>query len=255
VRAAGDRFVSGGDARAGGSLAALRDSAQAPLQVFAAGSLRSVFDALSEHWPALVEIRYANALVLAEAILAGDPADVFASASPYEPGRLAGLGLAGEGRVFAANHLVIAVAAGSDSDAVVPGSPSPGRASSIEMAGMPLGDYTRELLDNLGAVCGCEFAQGVLDNVVTQRDSVDAVSRAIYDGEADVAILYATDVAASAGRLRAIELPRAVAVPATYVVCALRAAAQPADAAVWIDLTLGPLGQRVLRAAGFTPPW
>ncbi len=225
-----------------------------PLRVFAAGSLRSAFDALAEHWPGLVEIRYANAGVLAEAILAGDPADVFASASPNEPDRLAGLGLAWPGLPFASNRLVVAVPAASDiGDVSVLA--EDGTRIVIEIAGIPLGDYTRELLDGLGELYGCDFAQGVLDNVVAQRDSVDAVSAVVYDGKADAAILYATDVAASGGRLRAIEPPRAAAVPATYVLCALRAAEQPADAAVWIDLTLGPLGQRVLRAAGFAPPW
>ena len=226
----------------------------APLRVFAAGSLRSAFDALAEHWPGLVDIRYANAGVLAEAILAGEPADVFASASPQEPERLMGLGIAGAGWPFASNRLVVAVPAASDIvdvDALA----APGTRIVIEIAGVPLGDYTRELLDGLGEMYGCAFAQGVLDNVVAQRDSVDTVSAVVYDGEADAAILYATDVAASGGRLRAIEPPREAAVPATYVVCALRAAEQPADAAVWIDLTLGPLGQRVLRGAGFAPPW
>ena len=226
----------------------------APLRVFAAGSLRSAFDALAEHWPGLVDIRYANAGVLAEAILAGEPADVFASASPQEPERLMGLGIAGTGWPFASNRLVVAVPAASDI-VDVGALAAPGTRIVIEIAGVPLGDYTRELLDGLGAMHGRAFAQGVLDNVVAQRDSVDTVSAVVYDGEADAAILYATDVAASDGRLRAIEPPREAAVPATYVVCALRAAEQPADAAVWIDLTLGPLGQRVLRGAGFAPPW
>jgi molybdate transport system substrate-binding protein len=225
-----------------------------PLRVFAASSLRSAFDALAEHWPGRVEIRYANAGVLAEAIVAGDEADVFASASPHEPRRLARLGLALTGHEFAANHLVLAVPAASDIRAIG-ALAEPGTRVVIEVAGAPLGDYTRELLDRLGEVCGQRFAQGVLDNVVMQRDSVDAVIAAVSTGAADAAILYATDVAASNESLLAIEPPPEAAVPATYVLCALRACARPVDAAVWIDLTLGPLGQRVLRAAGFARPW
>lgn len=226
----------------------------APLRVFAAGSLRSAFDALALHWPGPADIRYANAGVLAEAIVAGEPADVFASASPHEPERLAALGIAGPGLPFASNRLVLAVAAASAIDAV-DALAEPGTRVVIEIAGVPLGDYTREMLDRLCGLYGRAFAQGVLENVVCQRDSVDAVSAAVYDDVADAAILYATDVFRSNGRLRAIELPREAAVPATYVLCALRAAARPGDAGVWIDLALGPLGQRVLRAAGFGPPW
>lgn len=79
-----------------------------PLRVFAAGSLRAAFDALAEHWPGLVEIRYANAGVLAEAIVAGELADVFASASPHEPERLAGLGIAVPGLPFTVSTSVTA---------------------------------------------------------------------------------------------------------------------------------------------------
>lgn len=231
-----------------------RTTGEPPLRVYAAGSLRSAFDALALHWPGVADIRYANAGVLAEAIVAGEPADVFASASPHEPERLAALGIAEPGLPFASNRLVLAVPLESEIDEVE-ALAEPGTRIVIEIAGVPLGDYTREVLDGLCALYGRDFASGVLENVVCQRDSVDAVSAAVYDGEADAAILYATDVHRSEGRLRAIELPREAAVPATYVLCALRGAARRGDAGVWIDLTLGPLGQRILRAAGFRPPW
>ena len=222
------------------------------LRVFAAGSLRSAFDALAEHWPGLVDIRYANASVLAEAILAGEPADVFASASPHEPRRLAARGVAHPSQPFAFNRLVVAVPAASDVESFDEIA-QPQTRVVIEIAGIPLGDYTRELVDRLGEWRGDDLAARIVRNVVGEREDVDAVSAALYEDEADAAILYATDVARSGGRLRALELPAEVATPATYVVCALRAAPRWQDAQVWIDLMLGPLGTRLLRQAGFEP--
>lgn len=221
-----------------------------PLQVFAAGSLRSAFDRIAALWPAPVDIRYANAAVLAEAILAGEPADVFASASPEEPRRLASLGIAEPAEPFAVNRLVVAVPAGSDIDAAG-ALAEPGVRVVIEEPGIPLGDYTRELLAGLDGEYGEGFARRLMRNVAMQGDNVDAVSAAIYDGHADAAILYATDVAASRGRLRAIELPPVAGVRATYVICVLRAAQRPVDARAWVDLTLGPSGRAALEASGF----
>lgn len=216
------------------------------LRVFAAGSLRPAFDRIADHWPGPVDIRYANAGVLAGAILAGESADVFASASPHEPERLAGLGVARATEAFASNHLVVAVPVDSDIRGVE-ALGEPGVRVVIEVPGIPLGDYTAQLLGRLGD----ELERAVRRNVVVQGDNVDAVSAAVYDGRTDAAILYATDVAASGGRLRAIEPASSVAVRATYVICVLRDAPHATDAQAWMDLTLGPVGRAALDAAGF----
>lgn len=223
-----------------------------PLRVFAAGSLRAAFDALAERAGMAATLRYANARVLADAILGGAPADVFASASPDEPRRLAELGVAAPGRAFATNHLVAAVPAGSqldDLDALG----APGTRVVLELPGIPLGDYTRELLARMEELRGDGLARRILRNVVAERDDVDAVTACVYAGEADATILYATDVVGSRGRLRAIEPSREAGVEATYVVSELLAAQRPAAARAWVALLLGPVGRAVLEAAGFGP--
>jgi molybdate transport system substrate-binding protein len=224
-----------------------------PLRIFAAGSLRPAFDVLAELWPEPVELRYANALVLAEAILAGEPADVFASASPHEPARLAGLGIAEPARAFARNHLVVAVPADSAIDSVA-ALAEPGTRVVLEVPGIPLGDYTRELLDRLDEVLGGGYRERVLANLVVEGDNVFVVAGHLTAGDADAGILYVTDVAASGGRLRPIEPPDDAAVRATYVDCALRDAPRPDAARAWLDMTHGDIGQRALRQASFDPP-
>ncbi len=213
-------------------------------------------DAFAARWDdahdAPAEIRYANARDLADEILAGAPADVFASASSRDPRRLAGRGLAHPYRNFATNRVVAAVPAAGELSTLA-ALAEPGTRVVIEAAGIPLGDYTRELLRRLDDVRGGGFADAVLANVVAEEQDVDAIAARLRAGDADAAFLYATDVAASGGRLRAIEPPAPAATEAVCVVCALREAADPDGARDWIDLMLGTVGARILRDAGFRP--
>jgi hypothetical protein len=47
----------------------------------------------------------------------------------------------------------------------------------LEVAGIPLGDYTRELLDRMEEIAGPGFAERALANVRRLHDDVDARPR------------------------------------------------------------------------------
>lgn len=131
---------------------------------------------------------------------------MFASASPHDPAALHARGLVESPRPFASNHLVVAVPSGSrasDARALA----ATGCRVVIEAEGIPLGDYTRTLLGRLEGRFGAGFATAALANVVREELTVAAVAERLLAGEADAAVLYNTDVAASHGRLRAIEVP------------------------------------------------
>jgi molybdate transport system substrate-binding protein len=208
---------------------------QVGLRVFAAGSLRPAFDVLAESWHGTLRLDYANARDLARRIAAAEPADVFASASGEHPRALHEAGLVGKPQAFATNRLVVAVPAGSPADDVATLAEA-GTRTVIEVEGIPLGDYTRKLLARLDDMAP-GFSARVFENVVAQAHTVDEVAALLLAGEADAAVLYATDVAARPGRLRAVELPREVEVAVTCVACVVAAAARD-----------------VLRRAGFGPP-
>lgn len=162
------------------------------LSVFAAGSLRPAFAGLD------ARVTYDNARDLAARIEAGERPDVFCSASPVHPRRLHALGLLSAPVAFATNRVVIAVRAEA---------PDPDLRSArlaIEVAGVPLGDYTRELFAALDLALTPAFEETI----------VDAVAERVLRGDADAGILYATDVAARPA-LRAISPP--VEIRATYV--------------------------------------
>jgi molybdate transport system substrate-binding protein len=245
------------------------DDQSVGLRVLAAGMLRPGFDVLAAGRPddagggaggsggagcgGAVRVEYANARDLAGRIAAGEEVDVFASASPEHPRRLREVGLVGEAVEFATNRLVVAVPAASEAtDHGVLG--RPGTRVVIEVGGIPLGDYTRELIGRLDELAGGGWAERVFGNVVWEAQTVFEVADHLAGGEADAGVLYATDVAARSGELRAIELPGAAAVGVTCVVCVVVASRRAAAAEGWVGDLVGPAAQAVLREAGFGPP-
>jgi molybdate transport system substrate-binding protein len=226
--------------------------------VFAAGSLRSVFDPLdwdSSTWTGgPVSFRYANARDLANAIGRGDLADVFASASAVDPDRLHAQGKLARPAAFARNRVVIAIP-----DVPRHGVPvvndvadlaAPGLRLVTEIEGVPLGDYTREALRRLARP---DLADAIMANVVSQETDVAAVVQRLTNGSADAGFLYRTDVLAAADGLRAIDLPAHAQVEATYVVGLVRGFDREDSARAWQDWLLGPAGRACLAAAGFEP--
>lgn len=224
------------------------------LAVFAAGSLRTAFNALALAFEDAddlgVELRFDNARALRLAIEAGAHADVFASASRVDPDLLAVSGIMGVAQVFAANSVVLAIPAGTSTITGVRDAGRPGVRLAVEIAGVPLGEYTREAIRLLAQIPG---TGDLLANVVAQDEDVLTVARRVLRGEADAAFLYRSDVVTSGGRLEAIELPHAAQVAARYVVAVARATPLRHAAERWLELLLSARGQAILRDAGFGP--
>ncbi len=216
------------------------------LLVLAAGSLRPAVDRLTAADPG-VEVVYANARELADRIAAGEPADVFLSASPADPERLHRAGLASAPWPFARNRLVVAVPAGSEATAPEVLA-APGVRVVVEHAGIPLGDFTRDALERMG------IAEDVARNVVLEASMVDEVVAALRDGRADAGVLYATDVRAAGGALRGFELPAAAAVTTSCVACAVVGSRRLGASEAWLTDLVGPAGRAALEAAGFALP-
>ena len=218
-----------------------------PLRIFAAGSLRPAFDRLAAASPQPVAVTYANARDLADRITDGVPADVFASASAEHPRLLHDAGLVTTPRPFATNRLVVAVPSAcrtQTADVLA----AAGARVVIEVAGIPLGDYTRLMLLRMDEVAGDGFSARAMANVVAEEQVVDDVAARLLAREADAGVLYATDVAARAPRLRARELPAGA-----LVACVTRTAADPARAAAWVEELFAPATQAIMRDAGYGP--
>ena len=72
-------------------------------------------------------------------------------------------------------------------------------------------------------------------------------------GEADAGIVYATSFADAGGGVQRIDVPSEQNTPALYSISAGREPAEPRAAAAFRALALGPVGQELLRDAGFLP--
>ena len=213
--------------------------------VFAASSLT---EALTELDPD-ARYNFAGSDQLAFQIAEGAPADVFAAASPRHPQALFAKGLLRRPRTFATNTLVLIVPRANRAGMIhsVADLDEPGVKLVVGDAGVPVGDYTRQMLERLGR-------EDLLDRVVSREDDVRSVTAKVSLGEADAGFVYATDVAPVADAVRAIRLPARAQPAIDYQVGVVRASGNSAVAEAFIARLLGPDGRRVLAAHGFGLP-
>ena len=220
-----------------------RSSESDPLVVSAAASLSTALKTCS---PQDTKLSFAGSDELAAQIRQGVKPGVFAAANTKLPEQLRAEGLVREPRVFATNELVIAVPADSDVRSVDDLS-ADGVTVAVGATSVPVGAYTAEVLGRLpGAV-----RQAIENNVRTREPDVKGVVGKITQGAADAGFVYATDVAAAQGRLRAVRLPSRLQPRVAYAA----AVVAPSEAAQqYLDGLVSGRCQAQLRKAGFGAP-
>lgn len=215
-----------------------------PLTVYAASSLTEVFEQLAPD----ARFNFAGSDELATQLREGAPADVYAAASPRYPAELFDEGIVDEPAVFATNRLVIVVP--SENPAGIRGLDDlaePDVRLVVGGEGVPIGDYTRELLERSGRV-------DVLDRVVSEEEDVKGVLAKVALGEADAGFVYATDARAARDEVLGIELPGDLQARVEYPVAIVRETARDDEARRFVELLLSSRGREALRAAGFGVP-
>jgi molybdate transport system substrate-binding protein len=233
----------------GGDESATRDS----ITVFAAASLTEAFTQIAadfeEQGRIDVRLSFGPSDGLATQIQEGAPADVFASASPRwmdavaeDPGVM-------DRADFTRNTLIVITPADDPASIDrVEDLGRPGIKLVLAAEGVPVGDYSRELLDNAG------IADEALANVVSNEDDVKGVVQKVALGEADAGIVYQTDVTPTvADDLQVVEVPDDINVVAVYPIAAVGSDAANPAAIDFVTYVLGP-GQSALQEAGFLPP-
>ena len=220
------------------------------LTVFAAASLTDAFDevgaAFEEANPDVsIEFNYGASSALREQILAGAPADVFASANTSNMDQVVETGAATDPEDFVTNQLQIVVPA-----------ENPGGVAGLDdfanadlLIGLcaeevPCGEFGREALAN---------AQ-VTPSVDTNEPDVRALLTKVEAGELDAGIVYVTDVLAAGDAVEGIDIPADVNVTATYPIAALSDAGNAEVAAAFVEFVLSDDGQEILESYGFDSP-
>ena len=219
--------------------------AAAAVTVFAAASLTNVFPQVDRH----PRYSFAGSDQLALQIRQGAPADVYASASPKHAELLYRDGLVRKPAVFATNRLVVLVPRGN-----------PARIRSVydlRRAGVkvvigdgsvPIGAYTRQILDTLGV------ADAVTKNVVSQETDVKGIVAKVVLGEADAGFVYATDAKVVAAKTRAVGLPQWAQPPIRYEIAVVKRTSHLAAARAFVKRVLSARGRLLLKRAGFGLP-
>jgi molybdate transport system substrate-binding protein len=173
------------------------------LIVSAASSLTEALTSCSRDFSdADVKLQFAGSDELATQIRRGVKPDVFASANTKLPDALRSEGLLEDTVVFATNELVLAVPADSKISSI-DDLTRPDVKLAIGSASVPVGSYTREVLARLPAA---ERKQ-ILARVRSEEPDVKGIVGKLSQKAVDAGFVYATDVAAAGGKLKAIDLP------------------------------------------------
>jgi molybdate transport system substrate-binding protein len=221
------------------------------LVVSAATSLKAAFTAYGrEFGDAKVRFSFAGSDELAAQIQQGVKPDVFASANTSLPDQLHAKGLVGKPTVFAANRLVLAVPAGSAKVRTLDDLAKPGVTIAIGSPSVPVGAYTRKVLDGLGAA----RSKAILDNVRSNEPDVGGVVGKVTQGAVDAGFVYVTDARAAGGGVTAIDLPAGLQPRVAYGVAVVKGAAHARQARAFIDGLRRGAGRRALERAGFERP-
>ena len=218
--------------------------------VSAAASLTDAFGAMEEafedvHGDTDVILNLGGSGALREQILAGAPADVFASADASLMEGLTTVGaLARPPTVFADASMAIATPLGNPAGVSgLADFADPGLLVGLCAEGVPCGDYARAVF----------AAAGIEPMVDTNEPNVRSLLTKIEAGELDAAVVYTTDIAASPSVL-GIPIPESDNVRVTYPIAVLDAAPNRAGAEAFVAFVLSTDGRAILEQYGFGVP-
>jgi molybdate transport system substrate-binding protein len=222
------------------------------LTVSAAASLKQALTDYGDRFDeAKARFSFAGSDELAAQIRKGAKPDVFASANTKLPDELYDEGLVSKPVTFAGNRLVLAVPADADAGiASLRDIGTAGTTLAIGSESVPVGAYTRAVLSKLPE---SESSQ-ILENVRSEEPDVAGIVGKLTQGAVDAGFVYRSDVRATGGRLKAIELPDSLQPTVAYGAAVVKGADDEEAARAFVDGLLDGDGRAALDAAGFEPP-
>lgn len=218
------------------------DSSPGSIRVLAAASLVDVLKPLVAAYEhnnpgAKVQVDTGASSALVQKLTSGAKADVLVTADETTMTKAVDAGVAKDPHVVATNQLVIVVPKGN-----------PGKVTDVRYFTVP---------GNRAVVCASEVpcgraaekaiaAIGGTPHPITRAVDVRAALGAVTSGEANAALVYATDAKSAGDKVETIPIPDA---PVNkYPASALTERGQ-----LFVDLLANPEGQRIFQEAGFGP--
>jgi molybdate transport system substrate-binding protein len=230
-------------------------AALADVTVFAAASLKTALDEITEDYTATtgtrIVVSYGASSALAKQIAEGAPADIFLSASAAWMDDLADKALIqpDSRRDLLGNRLILiggpsAEAVTIDAKLDLPGLLAGGKLSMATITSVPAGQYGKEALESLGLWASVESS-------VVQSDNVRAALQLVALGETPLGIVYASDAVAEPAVSVLGTFPEGSHTPITYPGALTMTA--DADAEAFLDHLASPEAGAVFTANGFLP--
>lgn len=215
-------------------------------------ALESMSSGLEQRLGRAVVLNLGGSNSLARQIAAGAPVDVFISADTEQVQRLEASGriAAGTAVPLLSNRLVVVTDPGrrlairSAEDLRAPGVR---RVAMGDPAAVPAGVYARRWLERAGL-------WAAVQPKIVPGTSVRAALAAVDAGEADAAIVYATDARAARHAVVAFEVPADAAPPILYMAAIVADAPHPDGARALLRMLREPAATAVFERFGFSRP-
>jgi molybdate transport system substrate-binding protein len=224
--------------------------ARVPVTVLAAASLTDVFTTLTPQFEAAnpgAELRFSfgGSSALAQQILNGAPADVFASADEKQMKVVADAGkVAGTAQHFVTNVLTIVVP---------PGNPKgihsfadlakPGVIEVVCAPPVPCGAATMKI----------EQSTKIKLSPASEEQDVLSVLSKVEAKVADAGLVYVTDARRAGGKVQEVDFPEAKTAVNTYPIAVISNSPHAQLAQAFVAFVHSPAVQQQLAAAGFGP--
>ncbi len=233
--------ASGGSSESAGS-------GEETLTLLAASSLTEVYGTLGsafeeQHPGVTVTSSFGSSTDLAEQAADGAPGDVLSTADPTAMGVAQDAGVVGDTATFATNTLVLVVPPDDPADIT----------SLDDLDGTTWVRCADEVPCGRVALAVLADQQVTAEPASLEEDVKSALEK-VTSGEADAALVYASDARSAGSSVRTITIPGAQREATSYLLGALDQASDPTLAQQWVDLVLSEQGQQVLADAGFGPP-
>lgn len=240
------------------------DSNSGQLTIFAAASLTEAFTAIGKKFEAAnpgtnVTFNFAGSQQLAQQIIQGAPADVFASANQLQMEAVVQHDLADQTSVqpFTNNRLVIIFPKNNPAHIQkLIDLTKPGLKLVLAAKEVPVGGYSLQFLDKASQdpTLGASYKTAVIKNVVSYEENVRAVLSKVILGEADAGIVYSSDISlGNSNKVGELDIPDNLNVIAYYYITPVQSTRHKELANAFMDFVMSTEGQNTLRQYGFIP--
>jgi molybdate transport system substrate-binding protein len=230
-------------------MAAHSGASDAPLTVFAAASLKTALDEVSEGWDGKVVLSYGGSGTIARQVAMGAPADVVGLANTAWMGWLEEQGvLAGRPEPLLGNALVVIAEAGAAdmAPAELPARLGDGRLAIGHTMSVPAGIYGKAWLERSGL--WREVAPRL-----AETENVRAALALVARQETPLGIVYASDAMAEPRVSVVFQIPAADH-PAISYLAAVTTSAQQDGAGRFLDYLKSDEAAEIFHRHGFLPP-